>query len=441
MSTYEKLDVTKLVSLTEKTGTFGRPELFTVCRGHDDIAVVLNYFLYEACKEITYKKLNTETIEYAPIKRTLDDIMAGIHKTVSKKTLISYIKKLQEWEFIHAHSYRQQYDVYFKRVDVAVKNPPQADEKKPRGKRPAKQDCKITISTILPENGQFTAEDIVNLNNQIVILQSQMVDLQFEVVKLQSQIVNLQSPNSDEVNVQARSVAQKHTPKNTKNTKKKKEETQKTAHAVGDVSFSHLQDTLFGDTSPSKQEKAAMPTASPSVKPMKTKTQKTETPRYISRPSTKTEPVVASEQEQRIVEVWSSIFKRPLPLNDAIILAARRLARCEPTVDDLRECRAFCYKSNPDWFGLQGRTRGRVTLKDVADYWEGWQSSLDALPTSTQSEKPATKIQQQLQEKAPDFVFLTTDKLMELPLAERKAYNAAMRAAIRANEEKQAVNA
>lgn len=265
-------------------------------------------------------------------------------------------------------------------------------------------------------------------------------------------IANRRSSNSDgkssnsrrgrKPSTEARSVAQKQTPKNSKNTKKKKEEeTQKTAHAVGDVSFSHLQDTLFGDTSPSKQEKAATPTTSPSVKPMKTKTQKTETPRYISRPSTKTEPVVASEQEQRIVEVWSSIFKRPLPLNDAIILAARRLARCEPTVDDLRECRAFCYKSNPDWFGLQGRTRGRVTLKDVADYWEGWQSSLDALPTSTQSEKPATKIQQQLQEKAPDFVFLTTDKLMELPLAERKAYNAAMRAAIRANEEKQAVNA
>jgi len=57
------------------------------------------------------------------------------------------------------------------------------------------------------------------------------------------------------------------------------------------------------------------------------------------------------------------------------------------------------------------------------------------------SSRQPSSVQQQLQEKAPEFVFLPTDKLMELPLAERKAYNAAMRAAIRANEEKQAVNA
>jgi len=201
-----------IVPLPEKEGgTFGRPSLCAACRGNEDIGVVLNYFTFEASVEVKNRKIDISTVEYIILKRMLDDILDGVKPSrISKKTLIDYIRKLQEWGFIRANGYHHTYEVYFHKITEAIQNPPPPEKRKPRGRHVSKlqsqklnlqsDTVKTTISTELEVKSTIQGDEVVlKLQSQIVTLQSQIVNLQSEMFTLQSQIVTLQSVQSSEV--------------------------------------------------------------------------------------------------------------------------------------------------------------------------------------------------------------------------------------------------
>jgi hypothetical protein len=204
----KKYEIDWLVSAPEGTNAPSfLSVLASVCRGSTDIASVLNYFLYAAALQVKKDGIDKTTIQSIVVKCSLDDITAGIlrvnrgtRKPFCKKTLIKYIAKLQSWGIVQSDGYRRTYEVIFTKVNDLIKNPPEAEKPKPRGKTASKQstDCKNTISrknTISQENKD---ETIALLSEKVVSLQSEIVSLQSEIVSLQSIVVNLQSLQSSE---------------------------------------------------------------------------------------------------------------------------------------------------------------------------------------------------------------------------------------------------
>ncbi len=204
----KKHDIDWLVSAPEGSNAPSFMSLLaSVCRGSTDIASVLNYFLYAAALQAKKDGIDKTTIQSIVVKCSLDDIISGIlrvnrgtRKPFCKKTLIKYIAKLQSWEIVQSDGYRRTYEVNFTKVNDLIKNPPEAEKPKPRGKAAAKQsgDCIFTIShknTISQENKDKT---IALLSEKVVSLQSEIVSLQSEIVSLQSIVVSLQSVQSSE---------------------------------------------------------------------------------------------------------------------------------------------------------------------------------------------------------------------------------------------------
>lgn len=84
-----------------------------------------------------------------------------------------------------------------------------------------------------------------------------------------------------------------------------------------------------------------------------------------------------SSAAQEIVERWCAVLNGArLPLTKALIDAAESLVQLNPSIEDLKAVRLFCYTSNPGWYGKNGKTKGSVTLADIVTNWQGWQSSL-----------------------------------------------------------------
>lgn len=192
---------------------YGKKSFTNACRGNSDLGEVLNYFLYAASKEVEQdKSLDTSTGSIT-VDRMLDTISKYLK--VSKKTAIARIQKLAGWEFITPHGYHHRYDVHFKKIEVAIINPPEVEKPKLRGRHAVKTTI-LTIPTILEGKEHQDCKDlpdlpdgrIVVLETQIVNLQSQIVNLTAWIVNLQSQIVKLQSLQSSESTSQEAGEAQ-----------------------------------------------------------------------------------------------------------------------------------------------------------------------------------------------------------------------------------------
>src|SRR5579875_1004149 len=200
----------------------GRQELKAACRGREAIGVLLNYFIYEASFECTYKQqVDLSKVEFVRLNRTEKEILAGINDGISVKTLISYIRKLSEWGFIQADGYRHRYDVYFKEITAAMSEPPAPEKRKPRGRHVKKlnqlnrlnssnsrqvKEVKTTNSPINeaaseanpPPDGFVSLSEFEALKAEFVNLQSEFVKLQTQMVNLQSEFVILQTRQSSE---------------------------------------------------------------------------------------------------------------------------------------------------------------------------------------------------------------------------------------------------
>ena len=102
------------------------------------------------------------------------------------------------------------------------------------------------------------------------------------------------------------------------------------------------------------------------------------------RPATSA-PILTTE-EQAVIDRWFVAMNKRYPLTDGLIKAAKLLAPCNPSVEDLKAVRGFCFTSNPEWF--RDKRKGAVTLLDIAKNWEAWQSSNDQPQAPPIDEKP-----------------------------------------------------
>src|SRR5260221_703531 len=98
---------------------------------------------------------------------------------------------------------------------------------------------------------------------------------------------------------------------------------------------------------------------------------------------------ILSPEEQTVIDRWFVAMNKQYPLTDSLIKAAKLLAPCNPSVEDLKAVRGFCFTSNPEWF--RDKRKGAVTLLDIAKNWEAWQSSNDQPQAPPKDEKPQDK--------------------------------------------------
>ena len=196
-----------LVTMKDKSGSFGRTPLTAACRGHNDMGTALNYFIYEASKEAQYKGIDIKSVEFIEIQRDQNTVIEELHGAVkSKKTLTLYCRKFQEWEFIDIDPYHHKYKVYFKNIQKAVDNPPLADPPKPRGihAKRVKSDAANDTNgknTICPNDTNKPDDKdgrIAFLEKEVANLRFQMAKMRFEMPKLIFQMLNLPFPQSSE---------------------------------------------------------------------------------------------------------------------------------------------------------------------------------------------------------------------------------------------------
>jgi hypothetical protein len=102
------------------------------------------------------------------------------------------------------------------------------------------------------------------------------------------------------------------------------------------------------------------------------------------KPARSKKEITGSPEAIEIVNMYISLFKHPIPLTQGMIDEAEKLVPCHPTSEDINGCRLWCYASNPEWYGTNGKTHGRVTMKDIVNNWAGWVASQEAPSTDFQ---------------------------------------------------------
>ena len=183
----------------------GKRSFTAACRGSAALGEALAYFVYAASYEVADGKadLSGETVSVKRMGETIARYLG-----TSQKTAIGYVHALAEWKFLIPHSYHHTYEVCYRAIEKAIKNPPEREYPKPRGKHVKREDCKSTNSKGSISPTRKSVKRIELLETQIVNLQTQIVDLQIEMFKLQFQIVDLQSPQSSQGALEAGADAQ-----------------------------------------------------------------------------------------------------------------------------------------------------------------------------------------------------------------------------------------
>lgn len=166
----------------------GKRSFTIACRGSVALGEALHYFTLAASYEVADGKAN-KSDKTISVKRMGDTIAKYLG--VSKKTAIDYTRTLAEWKFLILHSYQHSYEVCHHAVEDAIKNPPEKEYPKPRGRHVKREDCKSTIS---PSKSSLSQKKrIEHLEGQISELNFKMLDLHSEISNLRSQMFNLQS--------------------------------------------------------------------------------------------------------------------------------------------------------------------------------------------------------------------------------------------------------
>lgn len=184
---------------TEKLSAFGRPCFDAACRGNNRIGRVLNYFVYEASREVERCKIDLSTIEgkVVILQRTHDAILKALGH-MSEKTLITYLKKLTTWGYVLSVPYQKVYTVCLGAIEQAIQTPPEAEKRtRPHGAT-RKKGCNIT--TFQPDEMSEACQG--DLQQKVVMLQKKVEQLQKKIDTLQPLFDLLQPFNVREASPQ-----------------------------------------------------------------------------------------------------------------------------------------------------------------------------------------------------------------------------------------------
>jgi len=189
-----------------------------------------------------------------------------------------------------------------------------------------------------------------------------------------------------------------------------------------DASAPNIQPSLFSSEKSTTQE---IPIATTTAKPIDLQEKKTAKEKRVT--PEKPAPIELTPEIIAVLDAWDSIFTRPTPRTPKMIEAAKELASCKATRDDLVAVRNYCYKSNPDWY--RGKNIG-VTLCSIVSNWSAWLSSQDSnLQGTVKSNVPTPMVRPNLERFEasvaagnPVFIELSVEDKNRLKPESRKIY-------------------
>lgn len=193
MTQTTKNSVKILLESAEKKDTrFIHPDYVKGCRNNQNIASLLDYFVYEASKEAP-----DESRKVVTITREHKDILEALAKNncnICQKSLDRYIDLLNAWNMVRSVRYKKDYTVDFAAIQQAIDNPPPIQPRKKAVRRARNQSSRLQEKsrqleesrnvTTFTEVDRETAEKVDNLSAEVVMLQEKVVMLQEKCRKL-----------------------------------------------------------------------------------------------------------------------------------------------------------------------------------------------------------------------------------------------------------------
>jgi hypothetical protein len=102
-----------------------RASMTAVCRGHEEMGLLLSYFFAGASWKAKNESIDIETSPCIDLEHTHEDILKKVH--ISKKSLNNYLKLLTSWGYLEVPKYQRMYRVCCKKIIEAIKTPPRTD--------------------------------------------------------------------------------------------------------------------------------------------------------------------------------------------------------------------------------------------------------------------------------------------------------------------------
>jgi DNA-binding transcriptional ArsR family regulator len=169
---------------------YSRSSFISACQGHEKMGDLLAYFLLIASHEAKDQNIDTmaKDCTFIDISCKYENIAKKVK--ISRKSLGNHLKQLETLGYIEAPPYQRVYRIYFKKVEAAIKSPPDVVKAKPRGK--------YAPPTEKPTQEEKNTQKRLVLQQKLVNLQQKVVSLQNKVVTLQKELVNLQPFETDE---------------------------------------------------------------------------------------------------------------------------------------------------------------------------------------------------------------------------------------------------
>jgi hypothetical protein len=200
--------------ITAPEGESFSQNLTVACRGNDRISGLLNALLYEAAIVVKNLKLNPKELEFVRMNLNLDKLIGGLkrlNRSASKQTIIEWRKKFEEWGFLQFDGHRQQYDLYFHKIEDAIKQRP-PKEATPRGRHAPKKkrDSSVESTDSTLDNGEIQASTIrdssvegrdssFDFETEIQAWRDKTLKLESHISKVESEMSKLESLYSHEV--------------------------------------------------------------------------------------------------------------------------------------------------------------------------------------------------------------------------------------------------
>lgn len=183
-----------------------RPCLVAACRGNENIANLLNYLIYEAqdLAEKTKVEANEITLQLTHDKMLNRPKNAGKRFNFSERSLIGYLRKLDEWKLVTNGKYERAHVVHIDEINKAIANPPAKPQGKPRGRR---KSGNVEDNKTPSKRSTLLSQENVELKLKVEMLQKNVEMLQLKVEMFQDFVETFQLSKSSNGAQEAASMA------------------------------------------------------------------------------------------------------------------------------------------------------------------------------------------------------------------------------------------
>src|SRR2546423_12876404 len=111
-----------------------RASFIRACQGHEKMGDLLAYFILIASHAAKDQRIDTTAPDctFIDISCKFENIIKKVN--ISRKSFSNYVKQMETLGYVAAPAYQRVYRVYFKKINAAIKSPPEEVKAKPRGK-------------------------------------------------------------------------------------------------------------------------------------------------------------------------------------------------------------------------------------------------------------------------------------------------------------------